>query len=169
MQIVTAELPICGVLVDIFPSQAFSWPISNFTRPQLFPVTFKCQGATKTVQYVFHGPTLYRVRDTNEVDSCIRDDGDGELVAQGIIDLSKVFEGPDNVPTTPCRRQYNESIDRQYISGFFNSTLQIITIEQNELNIKVDVLPWESLRFYVDHDKDYLFTFRCRGTEHNQT
>ena len=98
--------------------------------------------------------------------------GRGELYSEGIIAISSVFGDTDNVTTTPYRRQLeNNDLDGQQhiMSGFSNSTLQIITVEQDELNIKADILPRESLRFYADPGRDYQFTFRCRRTEHSQS
>ena len=105
------------------------------------------------------------MRYANSDESCIRSNGTlGGLTAEGVVVLSKVFEGPFNVPTAPCRRQRNDSNDFE----FFNTTLQIVTVEQDDLNIRADILPDESLRFWVNRDIDYLFTFRCRGSEHSK-
>ena len=115
------------------------------------------------------------MRYANSNESCIRSNGTlGGLTAEGVVVLSKVFEkvfeGPFNVPTTPCRRQRNDSNNNQFIlSEFYNSTLQIVTIEQDDLNMRVDIPPRKSLRFWANHDTDYLFTFRCRGTEHSKS
>ena len=112
------------------------------------------------------------MRYANSNESCIRSNGTlGGLTAEGVVVLSKVFEGPFNVPTTPCRRQRNDSNNNQLgyiLSEFYNSMLQIVTIEQDDINIKVDILPRKSLRFWANHDTDYLFTFRCRGIQHSQ-
>ena len=52
MQIVTAELLTSGVVVDIFPSQAFSWPIEGLTHSEFFPILFKCHRARRMFEYV---------------------------------------------------------------------------------------------------------------------
>ena len=111
------------------------------------------------------------MRCANSDESCIRSKGAlGRLISEGVVVLSKVFDGPVNVPTTPCRRQHNDTYNSRYItSGFFNSTLQIVTIEQDELNVRADVLPQELLRFCVDQNRDYKFTFRCRGIGYSQS
>ena len=108
----------------------------------------------------------YWMRYANSDESCIRSNGiPGGFTVEGVVVLSKVFEGPFNVPTTPCRRQRNDSNNFE----FYNSTLQIVTIEQDDLNIKADIPPRESLRFWANHDTVYRFTFRCRGTEHRKS
>ena len=53
MQIVNAKLLTHEVVVDIFPSQAFSWPISAFEELSYFSIILTCHGVTKTVQYVY--------------------------------------------------------------------------------------------------------------------
>ena len=53
MQIVTAELLTYGVVVDIFPSQAFSWPIVGLTTSEFFPILFDCHKIRRTFEYVF--------------------------------------------------------------------------------------------------------------------
>ena len=70
------------------------------------------------------------MRYANSVGSCIRSNGTlGGLTAEGVVVLSKVFEGPFNVPTTPrnCRR--GGSNNQYFAKGITNSTLQIVTIE----------------------------------------
>ena len=111
------------------------------------------------------------MRRANSDESCIRKKGPrGYSIAEGIVDLSKVFEAPVNAPSTPCRRQHNDAYDDRYIlCEFYNSTLQIVTIEQNDINIRADILPRKSLRFWANRETDYLFTFRSRGTEHSQS
>ena len=173
MQIVTAELLTYGVVVDIFPSQAFSWPIVGLTSSEFFPILFNCHRIRRMFEYVFCSIIRYWMRFAESNESCIRNKGpgaSGRFIAKGVVDLSSLFKGPFNVPSTPCKRQYNEEYGHQYIlSNFYNSTLQIVTIEQKNLNIKADILPRESLRFWAIYDTDYLFTFRCRGTEHSKS
>ena len=110
------------------------------------------------------------MRYANSDESCIRSNGTlGGLTAEGVVVLSRVFEGPFNVPTTPCRRRRSGPNNKQYISpDFYNSTLQIVTIEQDDLNMRVDISPQKTLSFWANHDIDYLFTFRCRGSEHSK-
>ena len=52
MQIVTAKLLAYGAVVDIFPSQAFSWPIEGLTSSEFFPVLFNCHMAREIFEYV---------------------------------------------------------------------------------------------------------------------
>ena len=106
------------------------------------------------------------MRYANSDESCIRSNGTlGGLTVEGVVVLSKLFEGPFNVPTPPSRRQRNDSNNFE----FCNSTLQIVTIEQDDLNMRVDISPQKTLSFWANHDIDYLFTFRCRGTEHSKS
>ena len=84
----------------------------------------------------------------------------------GCISISKVFEGSQNGPGLPFRRHITDARDRLYnLSELYNSTLLVVTIEQSELNIRADILPRESLRFYAKRGREYLFTFRYRGIE----
>ena len=111
------------------------------------------------------------MRYANSDESCIRSNGTlGGLTAEGVVVLSKVFEGLLNVPSTPCRRQNNDEYDHHSSPcEFYNSTSQIVTIEQNDINIRADILPQKSLRFWANRETDYLFTFRCRVTERRQS
>ena len=54
MQIVTTELLTYGVIVDIFPSHAFSWPIEGLTHSdsEFSPILFNCHRARRMFQYV---------------------------------------------------------------------------------------------------------------------
>ena len=52
MQMVTAELLTYGVVVDIFPSQAFSWPINGLRHSEFFPILFNCHRARRMFEYV---------------------------------------------------------------------------------------------------------------------
>ena len=54
MQMVTAELLTYGVVVDIFPSHAFSWPIEGLTHSdsEFSPILFNCHRARRMFEYV---------------------------------------------------------------------------------------------------------------------
>ena len=115
---VTDMVLTCNMYRHVPLHGVFWWPLSvgpsRISQGRnSFQLHSNAKGQRKRFSTSFTG-LPYIEWDTNGDESCIRNNGNGELIAQGIIDLSKVFEGPDNVPTTPRRRPYNESNDRQH-------------------------------------------------------